>query len=738
MAKDPYRYFRIEARELLDQLSTGVLALEKAGSTEKVSGLLRLAHTLKGAAHVVRQAEIAKYAHQMEDALAPYRQDGTSLPRELFDSMLKSLDEIAALVAGLPDSDAATATPPASTAPNKTVASASMNSVSAGSANGVPGASSAPATDEPSADTAAPQDTGMSQTVLRMARTDITVVDSLLEGLAEVSGELGNMKRLNASVSHIRELFSAFSAQLAAQSWGESQAGGNPAAISKTSGLLESLRGLIVSAERNIAASTESMERELRQVHDIAERLRLIPVASIFNTMERSARDAANSVEKQMVFDAVGGDIRLDGQVLDAVQNALVQVIRNAVAHGIETPKERMAAHKPAAGRITLEVTRRGAHVSFRCSDDGRGVDTDAVRRAILRRAMAAGKVTAQTEKEIEAFSTQELLSILTRGGVSTAKTITELSGRGVGLDLVRTSVHHLGGELIASSEPGKGTTIELLVPVSLASLQALMVASAGQLLAIPLDAVQSTLRVDSKDIVHAEQGRQIMVSGTLVPLMTLALKERTAPSRATAALILSVVVLRTAVGAIAIAVDKLHGTESIVLRSLPSMAPAQAMISASYLDHEGNPQLVLDPEMLVSSGQRDMQDTAATAAADLPILIIDDSLTTRMLESSILEAAGFRVALAASAEEGLAMAQRNRYALFLVDLEMPGMNGFEFIEQTRADPVLRNTHCILVTSRDADEDKQRATQAGASAYIVKGEFNQVAFLKKIKQLVQA
>ncbi|MFZ6649046.1 hybrid sensor histidine kinase/response regulator [Undibacterium sp. TJN25] len=725
MAKDPYRYFRIEARELLDQLGAGVLDLEKSGSPEKVSGLLRLAHTLKGAAHVVRQAEIANLAHQLEEALAPYRQDTAALPRALFDGMLNDIDRISALVASLPDSDAAT-----------------MTALAASTASTIDNSTQKPPSGQPqnaSPPNAAPQyDATASQAVLRMARTDVSVVDTLLEGLAEVSGELGNMKRLNASVSHIRELFGAFSTQLATQSWREAQGGSHPSSFNKVGGLVESLRGLIVAAERNIAASTESMERELRQVHDVAERLRLIPVASIFNTLERTARDAANSVEKQLGFEAAGGDIRLDGQVLEVVQNALVQVIRNAVAHGIETPRERMAALKAATGKITLEVTRRGGHVSFRCADDGRGIDADAVRRAILRKEMATGTVTDKTEKEIESFSTQELLGILTRGGVSTAKTVTELAGRGVGLDLVRTSVQHLGGELIASTEPGNGTAIELLVPVSLASLQALMVESAGQLLAIPLDAVQSTLRVTGSDIVHAEQGRQIMVGGTLVPLMTLALRERVASFRAAASGILSVVVVKTSSGAIALAVDKLHGTESIVLRSLPSMAPAHAMISASFLDHEGNPQLVLDPEMLGASRQHETQDSVSAAKADLPILIIDDSLTTRMLESSILEAAGFRVALAASAEEGLVMARRDRYALFLVDLEMPGMNGFEFIEQTRADPVLRNTHCILVTSRDADEDKQRANEAGASAYIVKGEFNQVAFLQKIKQLVQA
>lgn len=725
MAKDPYRYFRIEARELLGQLSAGTLDLEKSGDSDKVSGLLRLAHTLKGAAHVVKQGEIANLAHTVEDALAPHRQDGTAIPRAAFDDVLRNLDRISALLDNLPQAEATEA--------SATQTQAQETQAQVGHPAGLPEQLGGSKHQPP-----------MGQAAIRMARTDVGVVDALLEGLAEVSGELSNMKRLNDSVGHIRELFTSVSAQIATQYRQESlqHAASNPqphvlpAGRPRIGGLLESLRGLIASAERSIAASTESMERELRQVHEIAERLRLIPVESIFNTLERSARDAANSLGKQVELDAGGGDIRLDGQVLDIVQNALLQIIRNAVAHGIESPRERSARGKPVTGKITLEVTRRTNQVSIRCADDGRGIDADAVRRAILRKEMAAGTKTEETEREIEALSNQDLLAILTKGGISTAKTITELSGRGVGLDLVHSSVQQIGGELVAYTEAGKGTIMELQVPMSLASLQALIVESSGQVLAIPLDAVQGTLRLAGGDIVHAEQGRLILHREELIPLVSLSL-ERMPAARPAAPSIFSVVIVNTASGAIAVAVDKLRGTESIVLRALPAMAPAAPMISASFLDHEGNPQLVLDPDFLLSGLSSGASHAGVSPDPALPILIIDDSLTTRMLESSILEAAGFSVALAASAEEGLAMARRNRYALFLVDLEMPGMNGFEFIEQTRSDPALHSIPCILVTSRDAAEDKQRGEQAGADAYIVKGEFNQVEFLQRIKQLVQ-
>jgi two-component system chemotaxis sensor kinase CheA len=201
-----------------------------------------------------------------------------------------------------------------------------------------------------------------------------------------------------------------------------------------------------------------------------------------------------------------------------------------------------------------------------------------------------------------------------------------------------------------------------------------------------------------------------------------------------------SAVVVEAAGRCVALGVDRLLGATTIVMRALPSVVEADTVVAGASLDADGTPQLVLDPAGLVAAAERSRGETLKTAAEahaqPAPILVIDDSLTTRMLEQSILEAAGYQVELAVSAEDGLIKAHDRRYSLFIVDVEMPGMDGFSFVGQTRADPVLRNVPAILVTSRDAVDDRRRGQQVGASAFIVKGEFDQTQLLQTIRSLI--
>ena len=667
MAKDPYRYFRIEARELLDQLSQSALDLEKShAGGDLVLRLLRLAHTLKGAARVVKQAEIAELIHGVEDSLAPYRDATSPVPRERVDAILAALDAINLKLVqlGVPqDSEAVV--------PAQTVQ-----------------AHDAPA---------------------RIAQADVVELDELLEGLGEMGGELASVRASVTAIERVRDLTVQWFDELQSPS-------------AKTRTLSEGVQKLLGATERSLATSVERMDRELRQARDAAERLRLVPAANIFHALERTARDAAHSMGKQVVFEARGGDVRIDGQVLDSAQSALVQLVRNAVAHGIEGGAERQALGKPPAGRVTLEVIRHGYRVWFRCSDDGRGVDLEAVRSAMQKK----GAYAAVTQ----GLNATELLALLLKGGITTANTVTELAGRGIGLDVVREATQRMNGDVVAQTKLGHGTMIELRVPLSLASLNVLTVEVDGYIAAIPMDAVQRTMRVANSDIVHSPEGTALASEGKLIPMLTLGRGDYRSNTNQ-----LTAVILSAGSETFALAVTRLCGIDAVVLRPLPALAPTEPIVLGLHLDTEGTPRIVLDPEQLATLRR---QTGAATMqpSSPLPILIIDDSLTTRMLESSILESAGFLVEMASSAEEGLAMAQGKKYALFLVDVEMPGMDGFGFVAQTRTDPVLREVPCILVTSRDAAEDRQRGVAVGASAYIVKSEFDQVQFLQRVAELV--
>jgi two-component system chemotaxis sensor kinase CheA len=330
----------------------------------------------------------------------------------------------------------------------------------------------------------------------------------------------------------------------------------------------------------------------------------------------------------------------------------------------------------------------------------------------------------------------EALLRLLLRGGVSTSAVVTEVSGRGVGLDVAREVAQRLGGKLSARTSAGQGTTIELAVPLSLASQEVIIVAAGGTSVGLPQEALRRALRLAASDVGRSGQRETVEVDGRAVPYVALSRLLDATASAGTPGRLSALLVEHAGVRAV-IGVDRPEDVASLVLRPLPELAPKWDLAAGIALAVDGTPILVLDAEALVQAAGRAEALPAARAAVHDPVLVIDDSVTTRMLETSILESAGYTVDAAVSAEEGLERARRRRYALFLVDVEMPGMDGFTFVERTRADPALRDTPAMLVSSRASLADRQRGAAAGAQGYIVKGEFVQDEFLARVRQLVR-
>lgn len=680
MAQDPYRYFRVEARELVDQLGKGLLELEKGSGAEMVAQILRLAHTLKGAARVVKQPVIADHAHAIEGALEPYRNAGGRVAAETINEVLKRVDEIAGGVAALSQPEPAKPTKEAK-----------------------------PPVEE----------------VFRTVRTEVEEIDELLEGVSETFARLNPLRDSVSAIERAGRLAELLAGQLSARG-GAGQSSAAAARADRTQAMAEELRLLLGSVERTVGSGCDRLDRELHQVRDIAEQLRLIPAGTLFTPLERTARDAAHALGKSVEFVSEGGDVRLDAHVLGAVQEALMQTVRNAVAHGIETEDARRTAGKPAAGRVAVRVERRGRRVVFRCADDGRGIDVEAVRRAAARRGVKPG--------EVERLDVGNVARLILKGGLSTSASVTEVSGRGIGMDIVRSAVERLGGEVAIKTETGKGTTFELVVPLSLAAVDALVVESGGITATIPLDAVRHTERITSRDVSRSADGESIVFNDKVVPFVPLA-RMLANGSAMRIADEQSAVLVEGSAGLAAIGIDRLRGTANVVMRALPALAPADAVVAGASLDAEGNPQIVLDPEGLVSAARNQVSLTSGEEEIARPVLVIDDSLTTRMLEQSILESAGYQVDLATSGEEGLEFARRKKYSLILVDVEMPGMDGFTFIERIRADGALRDIPAILVTSLSSPEHIKRGEDAGANGYMIKSEFDQAQLLARIKQL---
>jgi two-component system chemotaxis sensor kinase CheA len=401
--------------------------------------------------------------------------------------------------------------------------------------------------------------------------------------------------------------------------------------------------------------------------------------------------------------------------------------VRNAIAHGIEAPVQRIAAGKPDTGRIDIEVVRRGSRVAFLCRDDGAGVDLDALRSAARARGVQGGRSTGEAE----------LLDLMLGAGVTTAPDVTEASGRGVGLEVARDVARRLEGKLAASTVRGAGTTVELEVPVSLAAVDALLVEAASVIAAVPVRAVHRTIRLAPEDVSRTAGGLSIADEGASIPFLPLtSLLDPRQGSGIDERSAVTAVVLGGGEGRVALGVSGVRGGAEVVIRPPPPLARAREFVAGFCFDSIGMPQLVLDPEALCRAALDAQYPAGPARPRPAPILVIDDSLTTRVLEQSILESAGYVVELAASAEEGLEKAHAGRYSLFLVDVEMPGMDGFGFVAATRADPELRTVPAVLVTSRAADEDRRRGFDAGASGYVVKGEFDQIKVLEMIRELL--
>jgi two-component system chemotaxis sensor kinase CheA len=685
MPKDPYKYFRVEARELVEGLARGVLDLEKGVAVDEVRPrLLRFAHTLKGAARVVRQPEIAELAHEIEDLLtAPA--GGSPAPRASWEACFARLDAITARLGSL-------------------------------------GAAPSP---EPAPANGAPSPTKQTEKAqLETLRVDVAELDGLQEAAAETAAHLIAIREGARAAQDVRRAATSL-AQLADGLRSDSGA--------QATALVRELDLALDRMQGGLARGIERAENEIASIRDAVLRLRLVPARSIFGVLERVVRDAALATGRAVTFAAHGGDTRIDAELLGALQRALAHVVRNAVVHGGQTEFERRAAGKPPALAVEVRVEPQGDRIVFACNDDGRGVDLDAVRAAAVHRGMGAD--------EAAALDDGAALRLIFEGGLTTTGVVTEVSGRGVGLDVVRETAAAAKGDVDIRSERGRGTTIELRVPVSIWSLPALLVAAGSATAWIPLEAVRRALRVHPEDVVRAPQGDTIVHDGQQVRLASLERALGDPGARRERGLTASAIVIESGGATLALGVERLLGSANILLRPLPPMVQAEPIVLGAALDARGDPQLVLDPAALVRSTSSASGATggAAEGAARRrrPVLVVDDSLTTRKLEQSILESAGYEVELATSGEEGLAVASARPgfFGLFVCDVEMPGMDGFEFITRTRADPALRDTPAILVTSRGSAEDRRRGERAGARGYIVKGEFDQARLLELVQEL---
>ena len=664
MAQDLSRYFQLEAEDLLARIAPALERLRDETATPDIlRELRRWTHTLKGAAQVVRREEIAGAAHRLESVL-----DRLSGPEK---------DEAALSIA--------------------MALCAEMRQALLHAAAPAP-VSEAAAAEEP----------------IQSLRINLQDLDNLLQLVNESGIAAAGLPGLLAPLERACELASLLQRPARGRSREENSAHAQM--------LAEELSDVLSRTRREFDLAAQSMQHEMDKLRAETENLRLVRAESIVPVLEKSVQSAAAAAGRTVHFEAVGSDLELDAHLLIGARDALIQLVRNAVAHGIESPEDRIAAGKPAAGQIRIEFRRSGSKSLLSVTDDGRGIDFEALRREAVRRGWLRPREAADA-------SAQQLTEYLFRPGVSTLSSANALAGRGVGLDLVRSAVSRMKGELRMTARPGQGTVVTLRIPATMNSAAVLMLKVGSQIIGVPLDAVGRTASVASLP----RLADRLVLDGAPLPIVPLAAAVGSAGASMSIA-----VEIPAHPHSFLLGVDGLAGIRQTVIHTLPDYLAAEPWVLGASIETEGNLRLILDPALLITRldelSQR--QEPAPKAPPPLPILIVDDSLTTRMLEQSIFEMEGYAVDLASSAEEALTMAARRQYGLFLVDVEMPGIDGITFVKRTQEDPQLRRIASILVTSRGNPEDRARGLEAGAREYMVKSEFNQRLLLQRVREWI--
>jgi two-component system chemotaxis sensor kinase CheA len=465
----------------------------------------------------------------------------------------------------------------------------------------------------------------------------------------------------------------------------------------------------------------EEVDREHRLLDELQEAvldMRTLPLSSITGRFPRAVRDLALSEGKEVRLDISGVETQLDRVLLDGLADAITHLLRNAIAHGIEDPDDRELAGKPRVARLTLHAEPRGDRVAIEVADDGRGV-------------------SEQVHDQVQSGSS--LVGVLAEAGFSTADGISTLAGRGVGLDAVKRQCESVSGRLELESAPGQGMRATILLPVTLAMFDALIVERGGQRFGLPIASVTEVVAVaDTATLL----GRpSIEVRGESIRLGDLANAVGAEPTELPVAP--QALVIGEPGDRAAIACDRVLGEEEVVVKPLGTMLSAVAGYLGAAILGDGDIVLIIDPaHVLRNAGHLTRARTPAPAPAAVPeaaprVLVVDDQFIVRELERSILDAAGYRVQTACDGREALrAISDGGAFDLVVTDLQMPELDGLGLLTKIRADPEHAMLPVVIVTTQGGEEDRRRGAEAGADAYIVKDEFDQGALLETVGRLI--
>ncbi|WP_283190028.1 hybrid sensor histidine kinase/response regulator [Pseudomonas sp. PMCC200344] len=743
--------FSLEAEAQTLVLSAGLLALERDPTqADHLESCMRAAHSLKGAARIVGVDAGVSVAHVMEDCLVCAQEGRLYLRPEHIDALLQGTDllmriatpdnnpelaEIEAyvvLMARLLDPMAAPAPVTAPVAP--VMAELQLEPPTPKVETPVPVAELHPA--EPPRK--AKRTTENGERVLRVTAERLnSLLDLSSKSLVEtlrLKPHLATMQRLKRMQNNGLRALENLNVHLKEHALSlEAQE-----ALEDARRLLAESQQLLMEKNAELDEFAWQASQRAQVLYDTALACRMRPFADVLTGQERMVRDLGRSLGKQVRLEIEGEKTQVDRDVLKKLEAPLTHLLRNAVDHGIESPELRLLAGKPAEGLIRLRASHQAGLLVLELSDDGNGVDLEKVRRSIIERQLSPAETAAQLSEE-------ELLTFLFLPGFSLRDTVTEVSGRGVGLDAVQHMVRQVRGAVVLEQVAGEGSRFHLEVPLTLSVVRSLVVEVGDEAYAFPLAHIERMCDLEPADIVQVEGRQHFWHEGRHVGLVAASqLLQR--PASQNSQQTLKVVVIREREAIYGVAVERFIGERTLVVLPLDERLGKVQDISAGALLDDGSVVLIVDVEdmlrsvdKLLNTGRLERiarQGSQAVEAARKRILVVDDSLTVRELQRKLLLNRGYDVAVAVDGMDGWNALRSEDFDLLITDIDMPRMDGIELVSLLRRDNRLQSLPVMVVSYKDREEDRRRGLDAGADYYLAKASFHDDALLDAVVELI--
>jgi two-component system chemotaxis sensor kinase CheA len=734
--------FKAEAEEHLKAITSGLLELEKTPTAERrtqiVEAVFREAHSLKGAARAVNMTEIEAVCQSLEGIFAALKQEAIAPSPELCDLLHPAVDALGRLLLSSGGERAAPEEPQLRHLIQR-LEEASRGLAPKSEQSATSGERSESAREE--LPIPAPRPPMLDTVRIPTARLGTLMLQSeelLTSKLASVqrAAELGE---LNAALAAWKKDWAKIKGRVLDARFRQSEVAAFKEFVERKDQAFASVETKLASLKKSADLDQRMLGRMVDDLLAEMKWLLMLPLSSVLEIFPRFVRDLSREQGKEVALSIEGGEIEIDRRILEDVKDPLIHLVRNCIDHGIEKPEERTRKKKSSRGTVRIAIAQKnGNKVEALIADDGAGIDIAKVRSAALR-------LGAVSPEESERLSDQETLPLIFQSGISTSPIITDLSGRGLGLAIVREKVEKLGGTVSVETQPGAGTVFRLVLPLTLATFKGIIVRVDEHLFIVPLSSVERTLMIKRESIRTAENRETIQFNGHLLPLVRLGdaleLPRKRAPGDSTDAV--PALVLGLAEKRIAFFVDEVLSEQEVLVKSLGKQLARVRNIAGAAVLGTGQVVPVINVSDLLKSAVRQSVTPVKQAAAPVEeeaekksVLVVEDSITARALVKNILEAARYRVATAVDGIDGFTQLRSGQFDIVVSDVDMPRMNGFDLTAKIRADKKLSPLPVVLVTALDSREDRERGIDVGANAYIVKSSFDQSNLLEIIRRLI--